>query len=94
MRTRSSDVQTTADAMLVAIRSVARRMPKFTTDDIWRHLAAHNLSAFTAIGDRRRLGGLMLSAERLGLCKPIEEWRTSTSSVCHSRPKRVWVSLL
>lgn len=70
---------------VAAVREAARRWPDgFTTDDV--------LSVAGGVGFRepRAWGAVMRTAQRLGICKPTDRQRQSTSTRCHARPKRVW----
>lgn len=77
--------------LIRAIRAVADRNETFTTDEVWRHISAYYPDAIPR--DGRALGGAMLTADRLGIATPLDEWRNSTNRTCHTRPKRIWRSL-
>jgi hypothetical protein len=77
------------DSALEAVRSVALAHATFTTDDVWRALGKMPEGA-----EPRAMGGIMRLAQSRGLCSPLLEHRLSARVSCHSRPLRVWQSLL
>ena len=74
------------DAALDAVRRVAARNRRFTTDEVWLELH-HDTH------EHRALGSVMRRARSLGLCEPTGEYVTSTRVIAHGRPVRVWRAL-
>lgn len=72
------------------VESVARRLPRFTADDVWEALGAgpEDRSAGST------LGSVMRAAKDDGLCELVRpaEYRTSNRPETHGRPLRVWAS--
>jgi len=75
-----------ADAALRAVRSVARRLSEFTTDEV-----AAELTDWT-IAEPRLLGPAMLRAQRAGWIVPTDRVRKTSNPAAHSRPKAIWQS--
>lgn len=73
-------------AALKAVRAIARSRQTFTTDDLWKHVAAPE--------EPRAAGPLMLAAMKLGICVPTTQTSQSARKRCHARPLRVWRSLV
>lgn len=73
-----------------AVASVARRLERFTTDDVWAELEGDGVSG----GEPRRMGAIMDQAARDGICQKTEEHVQSKRRECHGRPVRVWASLV
>lgn len=78
------------EAAAQAIRRLALRLDTFTTDEVWEALAEYP----QATHEPRALGALMQDAAKLGLIKASANYRPSARPACHSRPVRVWVSLV
>ena len=70
--------------------SMAIRLDTFTTDDVWDHLASTGVTTH----EPRAMGAVMVSAQRLGWVTATSHWRVSRRRSCHSRPLRVWKSLV
>lgn len=78
------------EAAMAAVATVARRLSRFTTDDVVKILIEHRWSA----REPRALGGIMRRAQKLGYCEPTSEYVKSPWKRAHSRPKRVWRSTI
>ena len=77
-------------AALEAVRSCAKNMPEFTTDQVWRILARTDYGTH----EPRAMGAIMRQAVSLGWVKPTDQYRTSERPECHKRPVKVWYSNL
>lgn len=75
---------------LWAVLWLAKRKDYFTTDDVWEAMA--NIEATTH--EPRAIGAVMRQASRDGQCTPTDYYNKSTRRACHSRPLRVWKSLI
>lgn len=67
-----------------AILLTARRLGQFTSDDVW----ATGLSR--PPNDSRAMGAAMRNVQRTGRIVPTDRFITSSRSVNHCRPQRVW----
>jgi hypothetical protein len=76
-----------AKQTLDIIKQTATDTFDFTTDDIWKALAAASLPT---PHEPRALGALMLAAQRAGFITPTDRYRQSQRPECHARPIRVW----
>lgn len=78
--------------MLECGRAVAQAKSCFNTDDLERLRLQrfHNVTTH----EHRALGPLMLELQRLGYCIATQDWVESTQKINHSRPMRVWYSLI
>jgi hypothetical protein len=77
--------------MLAAGIEVARRKPRFNTDDMER-IRQHRQGPRTH--ENRALGPLMRELQKQGVCEPTEDWVESSQRGNHRRPMRVWHSLI
>jgi hypothetical protein len=77
--------------MLGAVAAVARRMHKFTSDDVWEELHG---SSDADTHEPRALGAIMKKAATAGIIVATSEYRPSCRVACHARPVRVWRSLV
>lgn len=73
-------------------RLVAERKQYFNSDDIV--LLCRELYPDATTHDKRAIGPLMAAAQKLGYCVPTQDTVESRQKVCHSRPMRVWWSLI
>ena len=73
-----------------AVSAVARRMDRFTTDDVWAELAADGVPG----GDPKGIGPVMSKAAVDGIIERTDEDVKSRRKECHGRPVRVWKSLV
>lgn len=74
-----------------AVETVARRLPEFTTDDVWAELS--KTTAETPEG--RAMGAVMRAAQKNRVAVPIKDrYKPSIRPDCHGRPVRVWRSLM
>jgi hypothetical protein len=78
-----------ASAFHVAER-IARRQSSFTTDEIWKALGPEAPPTH----DNRAMGAVMRRVQAAGIARPSPTYRNSEQVVCHSRGKRVWISLV
>jgi hypothetical protein len=72
------------------VLSLARTQKEFTTDEVWAQLDL--LDARTH--EPRSMGAVMRSASRARWTTPTDRVRKSVRPECHSRPVRVWRSLM
>jgi len=72
-------------AALAVIWRLALRGEPFTTDDVWGRLTGY------ATPEPRAMGGVIKSAQAIGMIKPTGEWVLSSRPACNRRPVRVWV---
>jgi hypothetical protein len=79
------------EAAIGAVRDVAKRMGLFTTDDVWRVLMDRGV---TSPHEPRVMGAMMRNAVQLEICVATLDFRSSERVACHTRPLRVWRSLL
>lgn len=70
---------------VVAIRRVAARNYRFTTDAVWAEL-----QGVDAPREARALGAAMRIVQAEGLIIPTSEYKPSLRPACHRRPLRVW----
>lgn len=68
---------------LEAIRRVAHRQERVTTDDVWAELRVDP-------HERRAMGAAMTVAARAGIIWPTDEYIPSKRVENHARPIRVW----
>lgn len=73
-----------------AVLAVSLRMRRFTTDDVWDAMAGTTATTH----EPRALGSVMRKASRDGFCAPTGQYLKSRRRACHTRPLRVWKSLL
>ena len=71
------------DNAAAAIRWLAMRGERFTTDDVWAMIEHPP--------EPRAMGAAMVSARRAGIIVPLNETRNSRRPACHSRPLRLWL---
>lgn len=71
---------------LSAVKKVARKSKTFTTDEVWP-LVDYPV-------EPRIMGSLMRMAEVEGIASPTNRFVISERPECHSRPVRVWKSLV
>lgn len=74
-----------------AIDRVALKLATFTTDDVWKVLTDREIGE---THEPRVLGALMREAARDGVCEATMQFRKSERVACHTRPLRVWRSLI
>ena len=67
--------------------SLATRMDKFTTDDVWRALCY-------VPPEPRAMGAIMKRAAKKGIIEATGDFIQSVRVACHRRPLRVWRSLI
>lgn len=67
-----------------ALKRVAKRKKKFTTDDIWRILSDTR--------ENRAMGPIMLWGARQGICERTDRTVLTTRVSNHARPLTVWRS--
>lgn len=72
------------------VRVVAARKQILSSDDVWEWLRDFDVET----KDNRAMGGVMLNAHRDKVIAPLPQWRTSRRPACHSRPIRMWKSLV
>ena len=69
------------------VKGLAKRNVQFTTDEVWRLLER--------AGDwdiePRNLGPVMALAHKDGIIKKVNKHKNSGMSLCHNRPKQVWI---
>ena len=70
---------------------VARRKPRFTTDDLER-IRQDRQGPRTH--ENRAMGPLMLDLCKRGVCVPTDDWFESQQRGNHKRPMRSWHSLI
>lgn len=75
---------------LSTLRRVCESQNELTTDDLWEHIDASGESTH----ERRAMGPLMKAGEARGWCVPTDRVRNSSRPICHTRPLRIWQSLL
>lgn len=75
-----------------ALLDVARRKEKYTTDDIVRVMT--DWGVYGGTHEPRALGAVMQRGKSNSIHVPTSEYSDSDWVKCHSRPKRVWRSLL
>jgi hypothetical protein len=78
-------------AAIMAVMRVAKRLPLFTTDDVWMELQSDGVGAPV---EPRAMGAVMRSARMQGIAEPTDRVSSSERPACHRRPLRVWRSLL
>jgi len=69
-----------------AIRIVARTLPEFTTDEVWKLLPPTR--------ENRVLGALMIAAQKEGTVAWTNRTVKSDRPGCNRRPVRIWRSLI
>lgn len=69
------------------LSEIAARLPLFTTDDLWA-------AGLPSPREPRALGAVMREVARAGICAATDQYRRSTRPECHTRPVRVWRSLI
>ncbi len=79
------------DAAYAAVQSVARRLPEFTTDDVWQVLDADGVAR---PHEPAAMGCIMRKAALAGVCEKTRDWRKSTQRTNHARDVQVWRSLI
>lgn len=88
-------VETNADEKwlaeaLDAVAWLASRVETFTSDDVWARLMERGWLSGKGPRERRAMGAVMRTAQRRKVARPLNEVRTSVSTVNHGRPLRVW----
>jgi hypothetical protein len=78
--------------MLESGREVALRKQYFSTDDIVAYCREHHPNATTH--EHRAMGPLMRELARMEVCVQTQDWAPSSQGQNHSRPLRVWWSLI
>jgi hypothetical protein len=78
--------------MMECGKIVAEQKPYFTSDDI--EFARRERFPDAATHEHRAVGPLMKQLAKLEYCEPTKEWVESRQEVNHSRPMRMWLSLL
>lgn len=73
-----------------AIRYLALTRTTFTSDDVWERLRTHSVQT----PEPRAMGAAFRGARSEGWISPMSSWSISRRPACHSRPVRVWKSLL
>lgn len=76
-------------AASMALRQVASRKARFTTDDIYAVMPL-GLSTY----EPRAMGGVVRQAKSEGIIASTGEYQLSGREVNHSRPISIWQSLL
>lgn len=77
---------------LDAIRYVAERRERFTTDAVWYVL--EQIRKIEGPSEPRALGSVMRRAVSMGFCRATSEVQKSVRVDCHRRPLAVWESRL
>jgi len=78
-------------AALGAARCAAERLDLFTTDDVWKLLIDRGVAG---PHEPRAMGPIMRQAVSLGFCEGTDGFKRSERVSCHTRPLRVWKSLI
>jgi hypothetical protein len=86
---QGASVEWLQEAMDTVI-SMAIRLDTFTTDEVWAQLETTDVWTH----EPRAMGAIMVAAQRDGWVVATDQWRTSRRRRCHSRPLRVWQSLV
>lgn len=60
---------------------------EFTTCDLWKSLEELMI---IPPSEPRAMAAVITKAKKNGWIKSTQNWRTSSRSVCHGRPVRVW----
>lgn len=68
-----------------AVVRVASRQTTFLIDDVWKEL-----SGVRTMGDRRKIGPVLLAMRRVGEIEATGQWVASAQPQCHANPRRVW----
>lgn len=89
-----STVQRSADKFWfgtaqIAVREIASRSEKFTTDQVW-----DRIKQWPRPHDPRAMGAVMTWARKAEIVEPTAEFVQSQMVSNHGRPIRVWRSLL
>ncbi len=83
---------------LEAVRSCARDMDNFTTDDVLTYLADEDkpkkVNGCWEPVDPRALGAVMVASNHCGVCNPTGVIVRSSRAVSHARRKLSWRSCL
>jgi len=81
-------------AMASAVTDTARRLPRFTTDDVFKTF--YQRAALPPVTrDKRALGPVMLRAAQNGVCKKSNgPWVPTSRRSRHAAPLQVWESLI
>lgn len=77
--------------MLAAGVEIARRKPRFITDDLEHFRVMHQ---GPRTHENRAMGPLMLELCRREVCIPTQDWVETQQRQAHKRPMRVWHSLI
>lgn len=77
------------DEALRVLYEVARKLPRFTTDQLWPRL-----DGIVATHERRAMGAVMREGHRRGWMRPVGQYERTERKVAHRNPKRVWQSLI
>jgi hypothetical protein len=85
---RNADTGFYQDA-IDAVNLAALAYPEFTTEEVVRLLADR-----PAPHEPRVFGAVMRRAAEAGWITPTDRWALSTFRRSHSRPKRIWSSLI
>ena len=70
-----------------AVVTLAKRLPEFTTDEVWDLIEAAPPS------EPRALGHVMTAMAARGWIRATDRVRKSRRPECHSRPVQIWESL-
>lgn len=73
----------------IALYLVASHQPTLTTDDVWRQMEGRSNPH-----ERRAMGPVMMRGKANGWIEPTSQVENSEMVDCHSRPKRIWRSLV
>jgi hypothetical protein len=77
---------------VIALRDIARTHAYFTTDEVWESVQRRWPSL--AEPDRRTMAAVVQRAAARGMIVRTDYFQPSTRPVNHSRPVRVWRSLI
>ncbi len=81
-------------AMLTCVELVARKMSRFTADDVFDLADEQRVPEHT---ENRAFGPVMMRAARLGYCRKLEEFpdtQLSRRPQLHASPIQIWESLI
>jgi hypothetical protein len=71
-----------------AVQRCAESLSTFTTDDVWKALAACDVSTH----ERRAMGAVIRRAAEASMIEPTDDYRATERAEAHRGPKRVWRS--
>jgi hypothetical protein len=77
------------EAAYRAVYQTARERPQFLIDAVWTTLGGRSQTR-----EKRAMGAVMARARRDGLIRPTGHFHASAQPQCHSRPCRIWESLI